>query len=76
MVIAAIVPKLAVHVSRSKFNPISPYLFHIYHHTEVLNNPEVVAYDTKVTVLKYGLIDKVETENPESEEEEEFPEEK
>jgi len=51
-------------------------VFHLYHHTEVLNNPEVVAYDIGVAILKYGLTDEVQKGNPESEEEEELPEEK
>jgi len=42
------VGKLDEHVAKSKFIPISPYLFHLYHHAEVLNNTKVVAYDTGV----------------------------
>jgi len=42
-VIAAVMEKLVEHITRNKFSSISPYLFHLYHHSEVLNNPEVVS---------------------------------
>lgn len=72
-VIAAVVAKLAEHILRSKHSPICPYLFHFCQHKEILNNPEIVAYDTGATILKYGLTDEVKTRpNPESEEEEEL----
>jgi len=43
---------------------------------EVLNNPEVVSYDTEIAILQYGLTDEIEKGTHESEEENEGQEEK
>jgi len=75
-IITAIVAKFVEHVLRSKLSPFSSNLFHLYHHKEVLNNTEVMAYDTRAEILKYGLIDEIEMGNLESKSEEELSKER
>lgn len=70
-VIGDVVAKLAGHVAKSKYSPISPYLYHLYHHKEVLALDEIVTYNTGSKILKYGLTNELEPDHPESKEEKE-----
>jgi len=63
-----VVEKLVEHVAKNKFSPISPYLFHLYHHSKVQDSTEVVSYDIGIAILKYGLTDEIEKEFEEEEE--------
>lgn len=50
-IIHGIVAKLAKNATRNKTNPISPYLFHLYHAHDVLSPEEIVVYNTGVALL-------------------------
>ena len=52
-----IVTKLVDHLIRVKHNPITPYLFHLYHQRKVLISQEIIAYHTGLAHLKYSLTD-------------------
>ena len=65
-VISGVVAKLADHVSKAKQSPISPYLYHLYQHQEVLNTQESIEYRTGEELLKYDLTNKVREEPAES----------
>jgi len=66
-IIAKVVGKLAEHVRRGKTSPISLYLFHLYHHKEVLDNTKLVSYDIGIGFLKYDLTDGIEKDSEEEE---------
>jgi hypothetical protein len=74
-VIGSVVAKLAANVGKGKTSPIGPYLFHLYHHAELLSDAEMVEYNTGATILQYGLTEEVRAEEPPEEEEEEPEEE-
>src|SRR5664279_1579694 len=70
-VIGSVVSKLAANVGKGKTGPIGPYLFHLYHHAELLSDAEMVEYDTGATILQYGRTEEVRAEElPEEEEDE------
>jgi len=64
-IIVGLVGKLAEHVRRNKTNRINPYLFHLYHHKEVLDNMEQVQYDTGVGILKYDFTNEIKKDSEE-----------
>jgi len=69
-VIAGIVSKLTDYVKKSKLSPINLYLFHFYYQAKVMNSEEMIEYNTRVSLLKYGLMSEVEPGRLKSEDEE------
>jgi rRNA processing protein Krr1/Pno1 len=61
-VIGAVVAKLAANMSKAKTSPIGPYIFHLYHFSELLSAAEIVEYNTGMEILRYGLTEEVEME--------------
>ena len=72
-----LVSQLVGRVGKSRATPLSPYLFHLYHHQELLTSNEEKIWRNQESVLKYGeseTDDEVHSDSgsePESEEEEE-----
>jgi hypothetical protein len=57
-----VVTKLTNQVKKSKYNPLSPYMFHLYKFGEVLTPEESAIYDTGCELLKYGLTHELQEE--------------
>jgi hypothetical protein len=74
-VIGAIVSKLAANVGKAKTSPIGPYLFHLYHHAELLSDAQMVECTSRSTIVHYGLTNEVEAKQSTIEEEEDREEE-
>lgn len=68
--IDGVVIKLADHVGKSKSSLISPYLFHLYFHHEVLSPNEIVTYNIGLEILKFGLTGELEPDHPKLDKEE------
>jgi len=73
IVIAEVVGKLADHIGRNKNSVITPYLFHLYHHHDLLNVQELVQYDTGIHLFRYDLTGEIKKDFEDEGEEEEAP---
>ena len=59
-IIHSLVAKLVENLAKPKPTPICPYVFHLYHHQEILNHKEMVEYNTGLDMVKFGLTEELE----------------
>jgi len=65
-IIHDLVSQLVGRVGKSRATPLSPYLFHLYKHTDLLTEPEEKIWRHQEVLLKYGEATSDEEEGSES----------
>jgi len=67
-IISDLVTQLVSRVGKSRATPVCPYIFHLYHHNELLSPAELKTWKNQVYLLQYGESDEDEEHKSGSEE--------